>query len=237
MFITAAELILKIPADSVAAATPQAGSEIDWTEVIKIIPSLLWFILIAILFIKFYRPIRYELLPKLAGIKAMGVELSFITKSIDAALDLAEKNRKWKVDVPSSAKDLVLKRAREHLKIFENAKILWVDDNPNNNTNELRMFTQLKMIVEFVTSTEEALEKLRTNRYDLILSDMLREKVADEGIKFLSQFRRRDEITPVIFYVGTFKPELGVPGGAFGITNRPDELLHLVMDALERKKY
>lgn len=149
---------------------------INWTEVIKIIPSLLWFILIAILFIKFYRPIRYELLPKLAGIKAMGVELSFITKSIDAALDLAEKHRNWKVDVPLSAKDSVLKRAKEHLKIFENAKILWVDDNPDNNTNELRMFSQLKMTVEFAISTDEALEKLKTNRYDLILSDMARGK-------------------------------------------------------------
>lgn len=237
MIIAVAELILQIPADSVAAEAPPGGSVIDWTEVIKIVPSLLWFILMAVLFMKFYRPIRYELLPKLAGIKAMGVELSFITKSIDAALDLAEKNRKWKVDVPLSAKDLVLKRAREHLKIFENAKILWVDDNPNNNANELRMFIQLKMIVEFVTSTEEALEKLRTNRYDLILSDMLRAREADAGIKFLSQLRPNDEVTPVIFYVGTFKPELGVPGGAFGITNRPDELLHLVMDALERKRY
>lgn len=210
---------------------------INWTELIKLIPSLLWFILIAILFIKFYRPIRYDLLPKLTGIKAMGVELSFITKSIDAALDLAEKNRNWKVDVPSSAKDNVLKRAKEHLKIFENAKILWVDDNPDNNTNELRMFTQLKMTVEFATSTEEALEKLRTNRYELILSDMARGKEADAGIKFLNQFRTSDEITPMIFYIGTFKLEMGVPGGAFGITNRPDELLHLVLDALERKKY
>ena len=46
-----------------------------------------------------------------------------------------------------------------------------------------------------------------------------------------------NKTTPVIFYVGVFEPERGVPGQAFGITNRPDELLHLTLDALERFKY
>ena len=53
----------------------------------------------------------------------------------------------------------------------------------------------------------------------------------------MNKFREDDDPTPVIFYIGIFDPKLGIPGGAFGITNRPDELLHLVLDALERKKY
>jgi hypothetical protein len=28
----------------------------------------------------------------------------------------------------------------------------------------------------------------------------------------------------------------GTPPGAFGITNRPDELIHLVLDVLERER-
>jgi hypothetical protein len=35
--------------------------------------------------------------------------------------------------------------------------------------------------------------------------------------------------------VGNFNAQDGVPLGAFGITNRPDELLHLVLDIVERK--
>jgi hypothetical protein len=38
----------------------------------------------------------------------------------------------------------------------------------------------------------------------------------------------------VIFYLWDYKPELGTPAGAFGITKRPDKLLHLVIDALAR---
>ena len=65
---------------------------------------------------------------------------------------------------------------------------------------------------------------------------MARGDEATAGLKFLEQFRKEDKTTPVIFYVGVFAPEKGVPVQAFGITNRPDELLHLILDALERKK-
>lgn len=40
---------------------------------------------------------------------------------------------------------------------------------------------------------------------------------------------------PIIYYVGSADPSRPVPVGAFGLTARPDELLHLVMDALERR--
>jgi hypothetical protein len=39
---------------------------------------------------------------------------------------------------------------------------------------------------------------------------------------------------PVIFYVAELRPELRVPRGAFGITNDPEGLVHLVFDGLER---
>jgi hypothetical protein len=66
---------------------------------------------------------------------------------------------------------------------------------------------------------------------------MARGENAAAGLEFLEQFRKTDKTTPVIFYIGVFNPEKGTPAQAFGITNRPDELLHLTLDALERKKY
>ena len=208
-----------------------------WIEVIKLIPSFLWFLLVVIVIIKFYKPVRYELLPKVSDIKAMGVEFSFIKNSIDAALELADKNPKWKIEVPEAAKKNVLNRAKEHFNVFQNATILWIDDNPENNLNEWRMFLQLNVKIELAKSTESALEMLHQKKYDAIISDMARTDEDDAGLKFLTKFRKVDETTPVIFYIGTYDPKLGKPIGAFGITNRPDELLHLVLDALERKKY
>ena len=208
-----------------------------WIEVIKLIPSFVWFLLVVIVIIKFYKPVRYELLPKVSDIKAMGVEFSFIKNSIDAALELADKNPKWKIEVPEAAKKNVLNRAKEHFNVFQNATILWIDDNPENNLNEWRMFLQLNVKIELAKSTESALEMLHQKKYDVIISDMARTDEDDAGLRFLIKFRKVDETTPVIFYIGTYDPKLGKPIGAFGITNRPDELLHLVLDALERKKY
>jgi hypothetical protein len=63
---------------------------------------------------------------------------------------------------------------------------------------------------------------------------MKRGDVEDEGQHFLNETVRRGIHRPTIFTVGRFQPELGVPPYAFGITNRVDDLLNLVFDALER---
>lgn len=204
-------------------------------ELVKVIPSILWFLLFITALAVFYRPLRYELLPNLTGFSAMGVQVSFIRDSMDAAIELAQKSPQWNVEVSSAEKDQVLRRARKHLSIFRDAQILWVDDHPENNLNERRMFRQLRVEVDIAKTTEEALGMLKGGNYDLVLSDISRDQDATAGLKFLSQLKQ-EQPTPVIFYVGVADTEKGVPAQAFGITNRPDELLHLTLDALERKK-
>lgn len=205
--------------------------------IIEIIPSILWFLLVLAGVIVFYRPIRDELLPNLRGFKAHGIEFSFVREFIDSAIELAEKSPQWKVKVSSSDKEKVLKRVKRNLRIFRDAEILWVDDHPVNNLNERRMFRKLKSQIDLADSTEEALKMLGIARYNFVISDMARGDDDTAGLKFLKKFREFDETTPVIFYVGVIKREKGVPGQAFGITNRPDELLNLTLDVLEGKKY
>ena len=206
------------------------------TELVKLIPSILWFFFVVVLLVLFYRPIRDDLLPNLSSLKAGGVELSFVKESIDAALKLAEKSPQWEVKVSSEDKERVLTRAKKHLKVFRDARLLWVDDHPENNINELVMFGQLKVVTQTAKNTENALEMLKSGSYNLVISDMKRGDEAAAGLEFLKEFRKVDRTTPVIFYLGEFDPKKGVPAQAFGITNRPDELLHLTLDALERRK-
>jgi CheY-like chemotaxis protein len=206
-------------------------------ELIKIAPSFLWFLLAVILTIIFYRPIRNELLPNLRGFKAMGIEFSFVQQSITTAIELAEKSEQWPVSIADEDIANVLNRVKKHLSVFKDSKILWIDDIPENNRNEERMFLKLQANVEFVTGTEDALKGLKRKAYDLVISDMSRGNEATAGLKFLEEYSKSPKAVPVIFYVGFFDPEKGVPPKAFGITNRPDELLHLTLDALERKKY
>jgi CheY-like chemotaxis protein len=204
-------------------------------ELIKIIPSTLWFLLFIIVLILFYQTIRNDLLPNLSAFKAAGVELSFVKESIDAALELAEKSPQWNVEVLPEDKEHALNRAKHNFRIFKGSRILWVDDHPENNLNERGMFRQLNTEIDIARSTEEALAITRRGKYDLVISDMARDSDATAGLDFLKRFRVEDKTTPVIFYVGVFDPTKGIPPLAFGITNRPDELLHLILDALERK--
>lgn len=205
-------------------------------ELVKVMLPVMWFLLILVMVILFYRPFRDQLLPNLASLKAMGVELCFVRDYIDAAIKMAEKHPQWKVDVPQKEQDRALNRAKAHLKVLSSAQILWVDDQPENNINERRMFRQLKAEVDIAQGTEEALRMLEVARYDLVISDMSRSSESTAGLGFLSELRRQDKDTPVVFYIGEFESEKGTPPQSFGITNRPDELLHLTLDALERKR-
>jgi CheY-like chemotaxis protein len=205
-------------------------------EIVKSIPAVLWFILFVIILLLFYRPLRNELLPSLTGFKAMGVEISFVKDSIEAAIELAEKSPQWKVEISPKDKERVLSRVKKHLKIFRDVQILWVDDHPENNLNERGMFHQMKAEIDIAKSTEEALHILKNGRYDLVISDMARGDEPAAGLAFLKGLREYDRTTPVIFYVGLFDAEKGTPPQSRGITNRPDELVHLTLDVLEREK-
>lgn len=205
-------------------------------EIVKHLPSILWFFLACTLVILFYRPVRYELLPNLAGLKAMGVEFSFVKHSITTAIELAEKSPQWKVVIADVDRENVLKRVKQHLELFREVRVLWIDDVPDSLRNERKMLQRLQMDIDLAPSSAAAEKMLQENDYDLILSDMARHGDNTAGLQFLEKYAQRPKRVPFIFYVGTLDPTKGVPPYAFGITNRPDELLHLILDALERVK-
>jgi len=90
--------------------------------------------------------------------------------------------------------------------------------------------------VDIARATGSATSMMEQVRYDLIISDMRRDGVPDEGLNFLNKTIERGIHRPTIFTVGQFDPSRGVPAYAFGITNRVDELFNLVFDALERER-
>lgn len=204
-------------------------------ELIKILPSLSLFFLVVIILVVFYRPIRDELLPKLSSLEAGGVKLSFRKDSLDAAIKLAEKSPQWKVEVPTEEKEKAIRRAKKNQVLFKRAKFLWVDDIPENNRNERQMFQQLGAVIDLSKSTDNALEILGRAEYDLVISDMTRDGCPTAGLDLLARVRANRNRTPLVFYLGVIDETKGVPAGAFGLTNRPDELLHLTFDVLARR--
>lgn len=114
------------------------------------------------------------------------------------------------------------------------AKVLLVNDHPEEMHDIIRILHELNMNVDVVRSSTQALEQLTHDNYDLVVSDMLRNGIPDEGQRFLQQSRVLGIDRPTIFSVGRFEPDRGTPPYAFGITNQADDLLNYVFDILER---
>jgi CheY-like chemotaxis protein len=133
-----------------------------------------------------------------------------------------------------AARSPALRRAKLVSAALQGARVLWVDDEPANNHSECRLLAAFGAEVRQVRSTTEALAALTGGAWDLLLSDMARDTVPDAGLRMLGQLPRG--APKVVFYVGRVDESRAVPVGAFGIADRPEPFLHLVLDVLERHR-
>lgn len=200
-------------------------------ELIRLIPMLLWFTFALVAFILFYRRIRDDVLPRLGGIEFFGVTMTLVREELNRVID------EFAVPVKESAAERaqVIRRARRLTPLCSGARLLWVDDQPENNAAEQRIFASLGILVDQARSNDEALKMLSFNTYDLLISDMQRDS-RDAGLHLLKIIRQRGYILPLIFYISHFDPARGTPPYAFGITNRATDLLNYIFDALERRR-
>lgn len=128
----------------------------------------------------------------------------------------------------------VARRAARSLNVIRGARLLLVNDIPDQMSHVINILRDIGTHVTIEISSERALRTLSTSTYHVVISDMERDGVPDEGIRFLKCMQDQRILIPVIFTVGRFDPALGTPAFAFGITNKVDECLNLVFDALER---
>jgi CheY-like chemotaxis protein len=114
--------------------------------------------------------------------------------------------------------------------------VLWVDDRPQNNVYERKAMEALGIRFTISTSTQDALEKLRSRKFDVIISDMGRPPDPRAGYTLLDEIRRLGMTTPYIIYAGSNAlkhKEEARNHGAVGSTNNPQELLRLVTEAIQ----
>jgi CheY-like chemotaxis protein len=123
--------------------------------------------------------------------------------------------------------------------------ILWVDDNPTNNAVEMKMLDSLKATVWEAVSTKDALKVLGKGRsegsfVDAIISDLNRKEEdqinPDAGHELFDALQNDSSYkeVPFIFYTGNaddVDPERGA--AAYGVADRPDKLIELVISALQ----
>ena len=119
----------------------------------------------------------------------------------------------------------------------ERSTVLWVDDRPDNNLHERSALEAIGISFVLSTSTEDALDQIRRQSFDLIISDMGRPPDPRAGYTLLDKLRATGNRTPFIIYAGSRSPEHQDEAkrhGALGCTNRPNELFEMVLSALGR---
>ena len=133
-------------------------------------------------------------------------------------------------------RDQVSRRAARLETVLRGSRLLLVNDVPREMNLVVQILRDLGIEVEVTTTSESALQLLEDREFDAVISDMRRGDVPDEGLRFFSEMREQNLDLPTIFTVGQFEPDRGTPPHAFGITNRLDEMLNLLFDALERAR-
>ena len=206
---------------------PPASDGFPWKEAIEIAPQLIWAaIVVAVLLMIGPSRIRAAL-SRASKISFGGLEIELAAQVDQAAVNQG-------TSVAPIDRDRVVRRLERSKSLVSCARFLWIDDNPKNNSAEFDILRQLGANIDLATTDQDARTQLARGVYDVILSDMTRGDDPEAGKKLLPAIGDAPLNPPVIFYVGNLATV--APLGAFGITTKPDELCHLILDALERRK-
>jgi CheY-like chemotaxis protein len=117
-------------------------------------------------------------------------------------------------------------------------RVLWVDDDPDNNIHERRAFEAMGIRFTLAESTAEALEELRERRFAAVISDMGRREGPREGYALLDKVRSLKDETPFFFYSTSDLPKHRLETlehGGQGSTGDAQKLFRMVMRAVVKR--
>ncbi|MDN3266298.1 response regulator [Streptomyces sp. MA15] len=205
-------------------------SEALWIKVIGTLPAVLWVAFAATVYLTLRATLIQRMVPRLTAVRALGVEVELAAELLDRA---QEESR---TPVLPTAKRAALGRLEHAAEVLQGGKVLWVDDQPEGNHALVELFRKTGMEVDLALSTEEAVPLLRRRPYDVLISDMTRDGDQRAGIEMLRELDQYRVDTPVLIYTGHFDPERGVDRRIFAATTVPVELVHYVIDLMERAR-
>lgn len=204
-------------------------------KLITALAALAWPIVFALLLIKLYEPIKDLIGTARARkftIKVAGNELTMEEASkqqIDAFSDLQSKvgelEKRFGGATPES---LTAPPPPVSVK-----RILWVDDNPKNNSFFVASFENRGARVDTALTTDEGLAMFRRSQYDVVISDMGRPEGEKAGIDLARAIKQISPGTPIYIYCGrwaaTNLKEEALAAGVAQITSSGTTLARLVL--------
>jgi CheY-like chemotaxis protein len=214
-------------------------------ELIEAVATLFWPLLVLFLLFRFAGAIKTVVESasrRKFSLKIAGNELSMdefseqqIRLLADVQAKLAElENKMTGPDpAPGSRPELAVSevpvQAEAERPIPGTHRVLWVDDNPRNNSYLTAVIEERGGRVDIALSTDEALRKFAPARYDAVISDMGRPESDRAGLDLASRIRSVDEETPILIFCGSWAAQNmaneAQAGGVSFITSSGSKLL------------
>jgi CheY-like chemotaxis protein len=214
---------------SAAANGTMSGVEIA-ELVLAYIKALIWPTVVLAVVLRFRGQIG-ELISRARAVDTVIGSVEFAEQARDL---LAEAQQESGAPTPASSPRGVVRRLQAARTTLSGGTILWVDDHPGNNASLIKLLRASGIEVHTALSTEEALGKLSSQTYDILLTDLARNGDTDAGNALLRQLTSRGYDIPAVVYSRPALIERGVDRRAFAATYRPDELIHYVIDLMGR---
>lgn len=205
-------------------------------KLITALATLAWPIVFAVLLIKLYEPIKGLVEAARArkfSIKIAGNELTMEEASkqqIDAFSDLQSKVAELEKRLAAASPEAALVAPPP---VRASKRILWVDDNPKNNSFLVASFENRGARVEIALTTDEGIAMFRRSGYDAVISDMGRPESEKAGIDLARAINQISPNTPVYIFCGRWAAmnlrEEALAAGVAEITTSGSTLARLAL--------
>lgn len=161
---------------------------------------------------------------KLGPIGEFGLNVEQLSRDVDEAVEArsaagAERGREE------------AKRRLAEIAGIRPARVLWVDDQPDNNVLEVTTLLHMGLSVVQATSTDKALLYEQRVHVDLVITDLTRGEDGEAGEKLIRQLRDRGFLRPIFVYAFDIESRRDrvAAAGAAVVTTAPGVLFDAVL--------
>ncbi|WP_424626119.1 response regulator [Achromobacter marplatensis] len=204
----------------------------DLAKLISALAALAWPIVFAVLLYKLYGPIRVlvdSARERKFTIKVAGNELTMEEVSEQQRAILTDLQAKV-AEIEKQAPGATARTSTESQ--LSRKRILWVDDEPKNNSYLVAGLTERGAMVDTALSTDEAVAKIKTVNYDIVISDMGRPEGDQAGLDLTRQLKELSVQAPIYIFCGGWAAKnlrkQALDAGVSGITSSGTTLLSML---------
>jgi CheY-like chemotaxis protein len=124
-----------------------------------------------------------------------------LAKTVEA--EVAAARAEIQATVKTQLGEFAFAEAQVRASVFDGARILWVDDRPQNNAGLVRALATEHATVFTALTTDEALQKLKADRdIRLVITDLGRPEGETAGVDLVNRMRTAKDTRPVIVFTG-----------------------------------